>query len=1125
MRPILLKIKGLNSFIEEQTIDFARLMEPGLFGIFGPTGSGKTTILDGITLALYGEIARKSKNFINTNSKSASILYEFQISGAETKRYRVEREFKKDANKEGYKTGKCRLSDITGDTPIVLADKVKEVNNCCIDIIGLKSDDFQRTVVLPQGKFSEFLKLDGKNRNEMLERLFRLQPYGDGLNRKLKEKSDEISLNLTNLEGQLKTYEDITEDKLKEKKEEIESLTEQFKEKKKSFLECCKIYDNGKEIWNLQIEKEQHTKKKVQLDDRKKEIEQLELEMALSQKANKIYPYIESLNLALKEEEEKQSELVHLKEKRDLSEQNKNVIEQEFLKSKEAREVELPVLRDKIQSYKEAIGYQNEYEQLSQQNQSYQKKLKDRESKYKKSQSDEAELKKIIDENSEKIEKLQESQKKYEITAEVRQQIQVGAGLEQQASMLAERIEKAEQDYRKLEDEKSQKEVYLKKLTEVLFPQGAREPSSIADYQNALYELREKKKLYAEYVANKESKIQELNSCKQELNRITKQKEEKEQTYLEQKRQKETLEVEMLSYQLRQTLQEGAPCPVCGSIHYEKVQLHEIDSEQFEKVKSEFNDLENQIRNLEKKEFGLTESQNRIQSEVQEFENKITEVKLEADKLTEEEIERRLKALPDYQPAKIALEMVNRSIGEKAESLQRDKEEYGKCQQQLAELLKKVSYQSFAIAAEKLHKCDEMLEKIKTSLERGGNITEQKRKDYEECKNKQNDLKTEIAICLENIRNVDERIKNLKIKFINSVSQYDSIRIEDTCLRERLQVCLEREKQMEEQYRDTEERKEKETENYLKLQGKYLELNAAFELLKKRIEQDTKKVEAMLKEEKFDSIQSCVNARMTESSQQEKQASIDHYRTEYAENKGILSKIEEQLSGRTIAQDEWLALERKRQEEENEFEELKLTLGNQKHSYDRMLADWEKLKDLLLKRKEIEHQASLMADLIQLFRGKKFVEYVAYSKLKYISKAASHRLHDISNGTYGLELDSAGKFMVCDYKNGGVKRDAFTLSGGETFLVSLSLSLALSEQVQLKGTAPLELFFLDEGFGTLDDELLDVVMSSLERIQNKRLTVGIISHVEAVKNRVPIKLVVSPSVSGLGGTKIHIEKN
>ena len=55
MKPIILKIKGINSFIEEQTIDFTSLTQLGLFGIFGPTGSGKSTILDGITLALYGE--------------------------------------------------------------------------------------------------------------------------------------------------------------------------------------------------------------------------------------------------------------------------------------------------------------------------------------------------------------------------------------------------------------------------------------------------------------------------------------------------------------------------------------------------------------------------------------------------------------------------------------------------------------------------------------------------------------------------------------------------------------------------------------------------------------------------------------------------------------------------------------------------------------------------------------------------------------------------------------------------------------------------------------------------------------------------------------------------------------
>ena len=101
MRPIKLKIKGLNSFIEEQTIDFEKLTDRGLFGIFGPTGSGKSTVLDGITLALYGDVSRKSSNYINTNCDRLNVSFEFQISGAETKRYLVNREFKRDKKSAG----------------------------------------------------------------------------------------------------------------------------------------------------------------------------------------------------------------------------------------------------------------------------------------------------------------------------------------------------------------------------------------------------------------------------------------------------------------------------------------------------------------------------------------------------------------------------------------------------------------------------------------------------------------------------------------------------------------------------------------------------------------------------------------------------------------------------------------------------------------------------------------------------------------------------------------------------------------------------------------------------------------------------------------------------------------
>jgi len=90
MKPVRLKIKGLNSYIEEQVIDFNRLTERGLFGIFGPTGSGKSTILDAIILALYGEIPRETKEFVNPEADSLYIYFEFSMKyGGERKNYVV----------------------------------------------------------------------------------------------------------------------------------------------------------------------------------------------------------------------------------------------------------------------------------------------------------------------------------------------------------------------------------------------------------------------------------------------------------------------------------------------------------------------------------------------------------------------------------------------------------------------------------------------------------------------------------------------------------------------------------------------------------------------------------------------------------------------------------------------------------------------------------------------------------------------------------------------------------------------------------------------------------------------------------------------------------------------------
>jgi len=92
-------------------------------------------------------------------------------------------------------------------------------------------------------------------------------------------------------------------------------------------------------------------------------------------------------------------------------------------------------------------------------------------------------------------------------------------------------------------------------------------------------------------------------------------------------------------------------------------------------------------------------------------------------------------------------------------------------------------------------------------------------------------------------------------------------------------------------------------------------------------------------------------------------------------------------------------------------------------------------------------------------------------------------------------------------------------------LTSLALALALSSQIQLRGKYPLEFFFLDEGFGTLDPELLDTVVTALEKLHSDRLSVGVISHVPELRARLARKLAVIPAEQAGEGSRIVMETN
>ena len=162
-----------------------------------------------------------------------------------------------------------------------------------------------------------------------------------------------------------------------------------------------------------------------------------------------------------------------------------------------------------------------------------------------------------------------------------------------------------------------------------------------------------------------------------------------------------------------------------------------------------------------------------------------------------------------------------------------------------------------------------------------------------------------------------------------------------------------------------------------------------------------------------------------------------------------------------------------------------------------------------------------METLQKLVRGKSFMEFVAEEYVQDITAAASRHTSHLTGGRYRL-CYQGGNFFVEDNYSGGEMRAVETLSGGETFLVSLSLALALTETIVRMSDKPIEFFFLDEGFGTLDRELCDTVMNILEKLKRTNFAIGIISHVPELMQRMGSKIIVSPPDGERGSTVRHI---
>ena len=218
------------------------------------------------------------------------------------------------------------------------------------------------------------------------------------------------------------------------------------------------------------------------------------------------------------------------------------------------------------------------------------------------------------------------------------------------------------------------------------------------------------------------------------------------------------------------------------------------------------------------------------------------------------------------------------------------------------------------------------------------------------------------------------------------------------------------------------------------------------------------------------------------------------------------SELESEISGKTSAE-EIEKLTAEIASLNTEVQVLSENVGKTRSDYERFLIANKQYKEFSENLEKYKHKYDLAKELSNVLKGKALAEYVAEEYLQEITVSANEKLALLMDGRYTLKFENK-EFVVEDNFNDAQVRPASTLSGGETFLVSLSLALSISEAITMLSSRSMDFFFLDEGFGTLDGELCEAVVGALYKLESRNLKIGLISHVKELEDSIKNKVLI-----------------
>ncbi len=1010
MRPLKISMQAFGPYLETEVVDFEALGERRMFLISGDTGAGKSTILDAMCFALYGESPGDERTAAEMRSKNASprlsTTIEFTFAVGD-RRYTVSRSPAQTRAKlkgDGETTVAAKATLVQNDGPdeIAVASQPKKVTDEVIALLGFTAVQFRQVVVLPQGQFRKFLASNSDERQKILSDLFRTMRY-ERVEAALKDRAREVTEKLqtvhSRVEGLLAGAQVESAAALGETvdtfKVELEQSEVELQTRQTLLTSALEQFTVGKQLADTFAKREA-------LNNRIKQIEATRDEQ--TQREQRLHDAERALALAADFERQQQLQLQHTSVQDSLNQASNR--KAEIHKALTDAQSDLEQAKEAAPQITDALG---------------------------------------------KIERLQALKVAAEELANQTKQLDE---LERNATKAKTDAEAATVAARKLE---AQREKLRGELTEL----GANtQTAEVIEHEGvAIKGVIDNHKRYAQLLGNLKRLDAELNDTRKRQEDLAGKIKDAQQTSKRLEDARDQGRATLLAH----TLNTGKPCPVCGSTEHPAPADSSLDIPGEADIKNAREHIETLTAKSATtgQELGVLAGQHETQkAEAETLKSALGD---HAQTPLSELEETRAQLANRYRDAR------NRQtrIGEIEEELQTLSDQLTQ-QDQTLQTLASISTDAAAASAKAHGAMESALARLPEQYRAPGAI----------------DTEIDATTAL---------LEKLQKTAADAQQQHQNA----TTARAELETEL-----------------KTHTESLARL---------ATGLAETKQDWEQKRTAAG-----FDSDASWTHARIDKEAVTELRSAVDQYRTELAEANGALKEADQVCSGQTLP--DVVTLEKQHLEAKALWDTLNTDVTNKRLRVEQLNASRSQIDQTLAGQESLDAEFKVVQHLANIAAGGSgnplrlsLHRYVLGVILDEVLAAATHRLLHLSRGRYRLER----RLGAGDQRRaGGLELDVFdgdtgesrpvsTLSGGEGFQAALALALGLAEVTQNHaGGIHLETLFVDEGFGSLDQEALQAAISTLIEANRDGRLIGIISHVSELKEHIDTRLDIHKSVAG-----------